>query len=192
MKYSRIDVETENGETEKGNTKYEAIYGALTEDRNHAVHHPGEQTSAENTTHRLLQEIRNADTYNARSLVDEDAIENAYEESDWDKERTYDQSGAMVGILLGGGINEDSEYEDTYIAPEHLLASEEGREEEILEIVDEYEEQGDMTLRNTMREEYFNNGHDEYEASEVDAHADGSVSMEQIDDFSMADRIADA
>jgi len=190
LKYSHIDVETE-GETERGNTQYNTIRATLTEEYNHTTHIKGNPADADNYIKRILQQVDNPESHYSRSLIDKDAIDNAIEEEGWDEDLAYDQSGAQVGILLGEGIELDA-YDESYVAPENLLISKDGREQQILEVVDEYEESGDLALRQRMREEYFNSGHDEYEASEVDITADGSVSMEQIDDFDMSDEIAGA
>jgi hypothetical protein len=184
-------VETDE-ETERGNTKYDTIRATLTEEYDHTTHISGNSADASNTIKRILQQVDNPESYASRSLIDKDALEEYIEEDNLDRKRTYDQAGALVGVMLGGRIEVDPPYDDTYIISENLLISEDEREEEILKIVDEYEESGDLALRNRMREEYFNNGHEEYEASEVDVTADGSVSMEQIDDFDMSEEIADA
>jgi hypothetical protein len=197
MKYSRVDVETDET-TENGNKKHDPIRGVLTESRDHTVHYPGKELNNPTYIEKVLQQTGNPETYLSRSLVDKDALDNALDNSNWDRERSYDQFGMGIGILIGGGIR-FGEYEDNYIAPNHLLVSEDGREEEILQIVDDYEEAGDMELRNQLREHYFNNGHDQYEASEVNITVDDSgsltdesITMEKIEDFSMAEEIADA
>jgi hypothetical protein len=190
MKYSRVDVETENEFTDKGNKKYQTIRAALTEKRNHTTNIIGQNASTNNTTKRLLQQISNPETVAARSLVDDDAFDNAIEEYGWNSEASYDAISMSLGVLIGGKIEID-EYEANEIVSEYLLIAEDGNEEEILDIVDEYEESGDMTLRNRLREEYFNNDHDQYPASEVDIEEDGSVSMKAMEDVSVEKQIAD-
>jgi len=190
LKFSRIDVETQ-GETERGNTEYQTIRGALDERYQHTTHISGNPASADNFMRRLLQQIDNPESYNSRSLIDKDAAEKIIQEENLNRDGSYDQFGMNISILLGGEIN-FGEYDENYVTGEHLLISEDGREEEILEIVDEYEEDGDLALRNRMREKYFNNGFNEYEATETNITADGSVSMEGIDDFDMSEEVADA
>jgi hypothetical protein len=190
MKYSRVDVETEDEFTDNGNKKYHTIRAALTEKRNHTTHIKGQNASPNNTTKRLLQQISNPES-SFRSLFDKDALDNEIQEWEWDEKRTYDQVGMNAGILIGGGIEID-DYEDNVIGPEYVLFAEDGRENEILNIIDEYEEQGDMTLRNRMREEYFNNGYNKNEVTEYNITADGSVSMEELEDTSVSEQIADA
>ncbi|WP_146418309.1 hypothetical protein [Haloarcula hispanica] len=192
LKFSRIDVEKEGETTERGNTEYQTIRGALDERYQHTTHISGNPADPSNYVKRILQQVDNPESVASRSLIDKDAADNAIEHYDWNRERSYDQASTQIGILLGGGLDTESSYENTSIAPENLLVAEEGREEEILEIVDEYEEDGDLALRQRMREEYFNNGHEEYEASTTNITADGSVSMEGIDDFDMSNHIADA
>lgn len=192
LKFSRIDIETDET-TERGNTKYDTIRGVFTNDRDHTTYVRGEPEPGEPGTKQLLQQIDNPETYDSRSLIDKDALDEAFKNSDWNKERFNDLAGIQNGILLGGGINFDSSYEDTHVAPEYLLISEDGREQAILEIIDEYEEDGDIALRDRLRERYFNNGFDEYEATRTNITDEGVIEyMEGIDNFDMDERIADA
>lgn len=190
MKYSRVDVETDQEFTDNGNKKYYTIRAALTEKRNHTTHIKGQNASPNNTTKRILQQISNPETNAFISLLDLEGINSGIKEHEWDKDTTYDQTCMNAALLLGSGI-EIGAYEENVIGLDYKLFAEDGREEEILGVIDEYEEQGDITLRNRIREEYFNNGHDEYEASEYDISADGSVSMEKLEDTSVSEQIAD-
>jgi hypothetical protein len=191
MKYSRVDVETDQEFTDNGNKKYHTIRAALTDKRNHTTHVKGRSADPNNTTKRLLQQISNPETNAFISLLDLEGINSGIKEHGWDEDITYDQTCMSSALLLGCGI-EIGAYEENVIGHDYKLFAEDGREEEILGVIDEYEEQGDMTLRNRFREEYFNNGHDEYEASEYDISADGSVSMEELEDTSVSEQIADS
>jgi hypothetical protein len=190
LKFSRIDIETDET-TERGNTKYDTIRGVFTRDRDHTTYVRGEPEPGEPGTKQLLQQIDNPETHKSRSLIDKDALDEDFKNSDWDQEATYDQFGMNISILLGGGIHL-GKYEDNYVTGEHLLVSEDGREQAILEIVDEYEEDGDIALRDRLREHYFNNGFDEYEATRTNITDEGDIEyMEGIDGFDMDEQVAD-
>ena len=191
LKFSRIDIETDET-TDRGNTKYGTIRGVFTDDRDHTTYVRGEPEPGEPGTKQLLQQIDSPETHFSRSLIDKDALEEYIKEEGLDKEGTYDQIGMTVGILLGGDI-EIKEEGPTAIVPEYLVTSEDGREEENIEIVSAFEKDGDIALRDKLREHYFNKGFDQYEGTEYNLTEEGEVEyMEGIDDFDISEQIADA
>jgi len=193
LKFSRIDIETDET-TEQGNTKYGTIRGVFTEERDHTTYVRGEPEPGKPGTKQLLQQIDNPETHLSKSLIDKDALEEGlnHPDNEWDREISYDQVGMNIGIMLGGNI-EIKDEGPTAIVPEYLLVSEDGREEEILEIVDAYEEDGDIALRDELREHYFNNSFDQYEATRTNITDKGEVEyMEGIDDFDIDEQVADA
>jgi hypothetical protein len=125
-------------------------------------------------------------------MLDHDAYQQAFENGDYKEERSWDQIRMGIGILLGGDL-EIKDVGDVGLVPEYLLVGEDSRGEEILEAIDEYEEDGDIALRDKLREQYFNNGFDQYEGTEVNITDEGEVEyMEGIDNFDMSEEIADA